>query len=189
MLNYLIHWKYLENNIVSWICALLEGIVGLLIIKLGQFYYLSPSGPYQVGHRQLVLRGKTSPPVSVYYPISKEYYEKHSNSPSKTFSFCLEGHNDVKGFRIGMDTVRRVSTCSEFRKKLLFGLAKIIKLELRELMYYRLQVVNDAPLHEDFKNGAKKMTPVIVSHGLLGNRTFLASYAYFLVSYGCIVYC
>ena len=51
-----------------------------------------------------------------------------------------------------------------------------------------IEVIKDAEIHKDFKNGSKSLTPVIFSHGLKANRTMHSTICRELVSYGCIVY-
>jgi predicted dienelactone hydrolase len=55
-------------------------------------------------------------------------------------------------------------------------------------LIYRLHVLNDAELHHDFSDRRTKLTPVLMSHGLMSNRTTQAALIYHLVSYGCIIY-
>lgn len=58
----------------------------------------------------------------------------------------------------------------------------------RDMVRYKILVEEGADLHADFKDGGKKLTPVIVSHGLVGDRSSHVSLAKELVSYGCVVY-
>ena len=169
--------------------ALLQGCICLLLVYLSEYQYLLPTGPYGVGHRQTVLSGKNTPPVSVYYPIDREEYENNIDDYTKTSSFCLNGDKDIQGFKVGLPTIRKISSNSEIIKAIVFGFVEFLNLELNELLHYQLQAINGVKIHKDFKKNGKKLTPVIISHGLLGNSTFLFSFASHLASYGCIVYC
>ena len=138
------------------------------LYNYGIVYYTNPDGPYGVGHKTLKLKGKTTPSISIFYPIDRQEYEDNLDNSSKTSSFVLEGFNGVAGIAIIFKSMN---------PKLFQG-----------IMNYRLRAINDAELHSDFKDGSKKMTPVIISHGSKFNRTSHASIAYYLASYGWIVY-
>ena len=154
---------------MSWVITIIEALVAVALINIGMLYYIIPSGPYGVGHRQTVLKGKTTPPVSVFYPIHGLTYKNHKNSEDKTSPFLLDGMKDIQGISNEFD-----------------GFPTWL---MRDFCFYRLKAVNDANLHSDFKNQDKKLTPVIVSHDLAGNRTSLAATVSQLASHGCIVYC
>lgn len=57
-----------------------------------------------------------------------------------------------------------------------------------EIMSYRVELVDEGPLHTDFATQGKKMTPVILTHGYFGFRNHMTAYARELVSYGCMVF-
>lgn len=52
----------------------------------------------------------------------------------------------------------------------------------------RIEIVKLAGLHRDFRDGGKKLIPVIFSHGLIVNRTNHSAICKELASHGCIVY-
>ena len=56
------------------------------------------------------------------------------------------------------------------------------------MIHYKLHVYEGVSLHKDFVNEDKKLTPVVLSHGLIGDRSSYISIIKQLVSYGCIVY-
>ena len=51
-----------------------------------------------------------------------------------------------------------------------------------------IDVCPDAPLAKDFSTGAKKLIPIIFSHGLTGSRCFYSVIARELASHGYIVF-
>jgi pimeloyl-ACP methyl ester carboxylesterase len=131
-------------------------------------YYISPSGPYGVGHRQTVLEEGTKPIVSIFYPIDKTDYDTYKHDETRNSPFYLDGIKDLEGIKEGLGADTPNSD--------------------KENLAYRLHVLNDAELHQDFSEPKEQLTPIIMSHGLMSNRTTQAALIYHLVSYGCIVY-
>jgi dienelactone hydrolase len=154
---------------MSWVITITEAMVAVILINVGTFYYIMPDGSYGVGHRQAVLKGETSPSVSVFYPIEMEDYKNMRHKDQYNTPLLLDGYNDVKGLSNGFTSVPRFF--------------------MSDYTLFRLKAVVGQPLHKDFSTGGSKLTPVIISHDLMQNRTSLACTVLQLVSYGCIVYC
>jgi len=143
-------------------------VAAFCLIIWGRFWYLEPKGKYGVGHREIILKGRdTNPVVSIYYPIDKKYYKKHRNDNSMTSEWTIEKEKTIEAFNH------------------MTGVPKWI---LSFLRAYRLRAVNSAELHKDFAKKSKELTPVIFSHGLMGNRAIYSSIINQLVGNGCIVY-
>jgi predicted dienelactone hydrolase len=81
-------------------------------------------------------------------------------------------------FTPGADGIR--TQASLYEKSIFF---------LQDILTYKVEAIDDAELHKDFRNKVKELTPIVVSHGLTSFRTVLSAYVNELVSYGCIVYC
>lgn len=154
---------------MSWVVTVIEALVSVLLINGGTFYYILPDGPYGVGHRQTVLKGETSPSVSVFYPIERLGYQNMRYKEDKTTPLLLDGQNDVRGIAYGFDGIHQFF--------------------MKDYALFRLRAVVGEPIDKDFITEGYKLTPIIVSHDLMQNRTSLASTVLQLVSYGCIVYC
>ena len=154
---------------MSWVITVIEALIAVILINVGNFVYIYPDGPYGVGHRQTVLKGGTTPPVSIFYPIPILTYKNHRSNEDKTSPLLLDGMKDIQGIIKGYE-----------------GIPSFL---MRDYTLYRLKAINDANLHKDFVNKDKSLTPVIISHEIMGNRTSLAATAFQLASYGCIVYC
>jgi dienelactone hydrolase len=165
LLNFLLDYYFGGSYAMSWVTAIIEGIVAILLVNLGSFSYYSASGPYPVGFRRGVLKGESCSPISVFYPCKPSQQRPEE---SKIPSFCLDGMENVKGFAKGLDNQK-----SWF---------------YRDMLHYKILVEEGAELNQDFKDGGKKLTPVVVSHGLVGDRSSHVSLVKELVSYGCVVY-
>lgn len=168
LLNTCILYFWSDNYEFLWAAIGAESLLILCLLYLGAFSYVEPSGPYGIGHREVVLKETSSLSVSVFYPIERAVFDKYKMDPSKTSSFWLEGFNDVKGFALGLENIP--------------------KFLIKDILNYRLLAINNGELHNDFKSSGKLLTPIVLSHGLNGNRTSHSALVYNLVSYGCIVY-
>jgi hypothetical protein len=73
-----VDWLIGSYMIGNWICiVILSGSV-FCIFRFGQFWYITPTGPYGVGFKEIVLNdSETKPTLSIFYPISREFYEAH----------------------------------------------------------------------------------------------------------------
>ena len=153
-----------------------------------EYYVSDPPGPYGVGVKHVVVKGKTTPPVCIFYPIKREEYEENVDDVNKTTSYMLDPEECQKSRVNGMDQVKQVSTASSFMKAMIPSHAPMIIRMLDDEGLFRIRAIIDGELHKDFKTEGKKLTPVILCSGLgsyRGHFTYLSSH---LASFGCIVY-
>ena len=126
------------------------------------------SGPYGVGYKEFKLKTGNQPWVSWYYPIDKDFYEKHKTN----------SEYNVQRLRDGFKTAEGIATGFNVGPHFIF----------RYFTQERLYVINDHEIHKDFSTGSKNLIPAIFSHGLIVNRTNHSYICSEMVSHGCIVY-
>ncbi|CAI2369496.1 unnamed protein product [Moneuplotes crassus] len=169
LVNYVIHSQFCGTYLMSWVITVIEAIIAVILVNAGAFYNLYPTGPYGVAHREANLKGETTPEVSIFYPMDMKPYKTDSLQTEKTSPLLLNGMNDIKGICKGYE-----------------GIPPLL---MRDYCLFPMRAVNNAELDPDFVNKSKALTPVIVSHDLMHNRTSLFTTVMQMVSYGCIVYC
>jgi len=129
---------------------------------------LEPSGPYGVGHSyKPVIEDDFYMNCIVFYPVKKSEYD----------GYKYHIRQNLKWFQPGSDGI---STQAKDN-----GLNPIL---MHELLTYRIYSVEDRKMQKDFLAKHKKLTPVIVSHGITHWCTSLSAYILELVSHGCIVF-
>lgn len=154
--------------ILLWIAILLEFLSVFAVLTLSYNYNYNPEGPYGVGYREFRVGTNPYPLVAVYYPMDKEVYEKDRHDSSKNI---LKLANPFK-------SALAISKCAD----------SLPEFTLRYFSQLRSDVILNADLHSDFKSNLKKLTPIIFSHGLRGDKSSYSHLCKELVSYGCIVY-
>ena len=153
---------------LSYLIHVLKFIALLTTIGLSRSREYDVEGPYGVGFREFKLTTGNQAKVAVYYPIDKDFYEANKNNPSKNISRMRDGVKTATGVGIGFNVLTPIF--------------------FRYYISLRIQVIHNYPLHKDFAEGDKKLTPIIFSHGLIVNRTNHSSICRELASHGCIVY-
>ena len=164
-------------------------ILFLVFLIGGAKYYVSDApGPYGVGVKHVIVKGKTTPPVCIFYPIDRETYERNVDDPNKTGSYNVDGEVWMPSKLKGFLQVNQLSPASKLTLAALPSNHEILKRIIDDEEYFNMRAVSNADLHPDFRNGEKKLTPVLFSSGLGAVRTHFSNFYGYLASYGCVVY-
>ena len=151
-------------TVLAFFNHVLKLIAFLATIGLSRSQEYNTEGPYGVGFREFKMITGNQAKVAVYYPIDKEYYEANKANPSKNIAKMRDGVKTATGMGIG------------------FNVAPVIL--FRYYISLRVQVIHNYPLHKDFAEEGKKLTPIVFSHGLIVNRTNHSSICRELASHG-----
>jgi hypothetical protein len=136
----------------------------VIVYSYGVFEVIEPTGPYGVGHRfEPISKNGVYINVSTYYPIDKKEFDQRKFNIRDTSLWFVAKADGIKM----QSSLYGQSTWS-----------------LQEVLCYRVEAINDAELHKEFRNKDKMLTPIVVSHGLASLRTLLSVYATELASYG-----
>ncbi|CAI2363079.1 unnamed protein product [Moneuplotes crassus] len=170
------------------------GMISLLIsfgllaslIHTSKHYVYNATGPYGVGVRDIVVKGKTTPPVCIFYPIDKEEYLQNIDNEERTHIALLDGEDAILGRVQGAIQAFEIPI-SKIAPRLPTSISLLTPVA-RDYYLYRIRAIIGSKLHKDFETGHKKLTPVIISHGISSCREHFVTLASMLASYGCIVY-
>mmetsp|Transcript_10481 Transcript_10481/g.10327 ORF Transcript_10481/g.10327 Transcript_10481/m.10327 type:complete len:142 (-) Transcript_10481:590-1015(-) len=88
-----------EDSLAEFV--LTDGVGYLLMfvmINNGMYFIIDPDGPYGIGVKDIILKGKRKTPrILVYYPIDKNEYDQKVNDPNETLGLLVEGEGGVEG--------------------------------------------------------------------------------------------
>ncbi|CAI2366730.1 unnamed protein product [Moneuplotes crassus] len=179
-----------EGTVIQFV--LTDGVgYALLLVMIynGLYFIVEPDGPYGIGIKDVILKGKRNTPrILVYYPINKEEYNSKVENPSFTQELLVEGEDAIEGGSIGVAGLPGSSDAHPFLLSLFPSDPNKLKPVIEDLKYSRIRAILSSELHKDFKNGGKKLTPVIFSPGLAGSKNYYTTNCRYLASYGCIVF-
>jgi hypothetical protein len=86
----LLDWYISLYMIGHCLCIGLLCLSLLCIFKFGEFWCITPTGPYGIGFKEIVLTdSETKPTLSVFYPISREFYEAHLDNDQYTSDWLV----------------------------------------------------------------------------------------------------
>ncbi|CAI2367520.1 unnamed protein product [Moneuplotes crassus] len=196
-------FDFILYNIINWVLVIITKLLlpewsfikllitivsALILYKLvsTSFYFApNPTGPYGAGFRDIVIKGETTPSVTIFYPIDIQEYQQNVENPNKTPKYVLDGEDELEGVPKLIPILRQL-----FDGNIVESISDnpIIRLALRDDALYQMRAIKSGTLHKDFQLGHKKQTPVIFSHGLCGRRADHHAAGVLLASYGCIVY-
>lgn len=168
--------------------ALTDGIGFVLLfimVNNGLFFTIDPTGPYQIGINDLVLKGKKkTPSIFILYPTDISGYDEKVQSEKHTVSVLQDAQGAIDGAALAGSTVAGSSDRHPLILSLVPQSPALFKPIVEDMYYSRIQAVVDAPLHKDFKDSDLKLTPVIMSIGWASSKSYYANSARYLASYG-----
>lgn len=144
-----------------WLIYLLPLASVLFVLHASRIIVSVPHGKYtHIGHRESRVKTGNQTWISIYYP-AKERQEKEPfdrftwkepepmpGKPKRVLKYLPGGEDDGKALAYG------------FEFPYFF---------LKHMSFINIDADNNAHIHSDFSD-SKKLTPIILSHGLMANR-------------------
>ena len=146
LVNFMVIMFEIESVVIFMLKLTVYMVMAYLIVVEGEYMMAEGTGPYKVGFRTTTVKSKDghSVDVSCFYPTNEDP-DPLDDCP--VWFTCGYTGLDAVGY--------------------------LFKVPFMWLMYqfmtYRIRVKQDAKLHKDFES-SMKLTPVIMSHGLMAMR-------------------
>ncbi|CAI2366078.1 unnamed protein product [Moneuplotes crassus] len=167
-------------------------LVGLFLMIVlpftAKFFTAEAPGPYCVGVKDLIIKGKTTPSVMIFYPMDKKEYDQKITSDSNKYPVIIDGDESNPSRVAGLRLTHDISTTSKFALSFVPSNFWVAERLMDDDQVFNIEAVVGGNLHKDFASRLKKLTPVIYCGGLAGIRIQSSFLFRYLASYGCIVY-
>jgi len=177
---------YWDEPYPLWLGAILfmsDFVASVITIVKGEadFSRFPINGPYQVGYREFRTTIHDNE-VSVFYPIEREYYREHIKRRNTLQQ--RHGDNTIRGLaRASVDYGRE-----DHLPLIVFKFMKYIYLDTIENGDLALDFIKAHITVDGKKIQQKTLIPIIMSHGLSGNRNWNSGTCRDLASHGYIVF-